>query len=161
MSWLDPLNVGVEEHLLTPGIDGVEPTAPTVCVEEGPTTPWLKGGPATTPWLKEGPTTPWLEEGPTTPWLNEGPTTSWLKGGPAAFQVGLCEQRCVNVLGNYNDEFTSRANASVNFDGFLQESSKRCLSPIQSSAFSISPTLKSSRRLGSRSQRDWSSSNDG
>ena len=124
MSWLDPLNVGVEEHLLTPGVDGVEPTAPTVCVEEGPTTPWLKGG-------------------------------------PAAFQVGLCEQRCVNVLGNYNDEFTSRANASVNFDGFLQESSKRCLSPIQSSAFSISPTLKSSRRLGSRSQRDWSSSNDG
>ena len=95
---------------------------------------------------------------PPTRRVEEGPTTPWLKGGPAAFQLGLCEQSCVNILGKYNSGFTSIFIASEKFDGFLQERSSICLSLNQSSTVSTLPSiLKSSSVSGSRSGRDWSS----
>ena len=91
---------------------------------------------------------------PPTPCV-EGPATVCLKAGRPT-QVGHCEQNCVNMLGNYNSEFTLIAIVLVSFDGFLQESSVIWLSLIQLLTFLRWPlTLKSSSVSGSRSGRDW------
>src|SRR5260221_11858542 len=97
-------------------------------VEEELKTPCVKGGP---------------EEGPAIP-----PGT----------KVGLCEQNCVSVVGNYDSDFTSMAIISEILEGPLRESSMICSS--QSSAFSPFPStskLSRSSKLGSRSGTNWSS----
>ena len=60
----------------------------------------------------KGPTPACVKEGPTTTCIEEGPPTACVEGvtlsfeeGPALFQFGLCEQNCVNVLGNYSGHY--------------------------------------------------------